>query len=121
MAYWRLIAQTVRCLGLSIRWTPHSPRAGFAIDAVAAGRSVASIQEAGRWRSTDSFRTYVDVVSAAAIGADLAKAGVGAEQALAAALGNALDTTRCCTPLSVLSDTAHRRERLHGIFWQTWS
>ena len=84
-AYARLISQTVRGLGLDIRWTPHSPRAGFATDAVAAGRPIASIQEEGRWRSADSFRTYVDVVSAAAIGADLAKAGWGQQQALATA------------------------------------
>ena len=70
---------------MDIRWTPHSPRAGFATDAVAAGRPIAFIQEEGRWRSADSFRTYVDVVSAAAIGADLAKAGWGQQQALATA------------------------------------
>ncbi len=48
-------------------WSPHSPRAGFASDMVAAGEGFQKTRELGRWVSESSFRTYVDVTAASAI------------------------------------------------------
>ena len=55
--------------------TAHSPRAGFATSQVIAGVPVKDIQAAGRWLCESSFQTYVDVVAAAHI-----KAQVNARQ-----------------------------------------
>ena len=44
-------------LGLKIGWGPHSPRAGFATDAISCGVPFAEIQERGRWLSPTSLRT----------------------------------------------------------------
>ncbi len=51
--------------------TAHSPRAGFATSQVIAGVPVKEIQAAGRWLSESSFQTYVDVVAAAHIRAQV--------------------------------------------------
>lgn len=65
--YRRLIRATEAELKLSIGWGPHSPRAGFATDAVAAGLPFTEIQERGRWLSPSSLRTYIDVVTAISV------------------------------------------------------
>ena len=63
-------------LHLDIHWTPHSARAGFASDAVAAGRGFTEIREAGRWVADSSLRTYIDVVSAASIATNMRLSGL---------------------------------------------
>ena len=62
--YRRLIKDIEAALGLRVGWGPHSPRAGFATDAIANGVPFADVQEKGRWLSPTSLRTYVDVVTA---------------------------------------------------------
>ena len=75
--YRRLLKKiTSTVLHLDIAWTPHSPRAGFASDATAAGRSFTEICEAGRWIADSSLRTYIDVVSAASISTNLRLSGM---------------------------------------------
>ena len=59
-----------------LHFTPHSARAGFASDACAAGRSFVEIREAGRWVADSSLRTYVDIVTAAAISTSLRLEGL---------------------------------------------
>ena len=63
-------------LKVNIAWTPHSPRAGFASDATAAGKSFTEIREAGRWIADSSLRTYVDIVTAASISTSLRLEGL---------------------------------------------
>lgn len=57
--------------GLHLGFTAHSPRAGFATSQVIAGTPVKEIQAAGRWLCEASFQTYVDVVAAAHIRAQV--------------------------------------------------
>ena len=56
---------------LNLGMTAHSPRAGFATSQVIAGVPVKEIQAAGRWLCEASFQTYVDVVAAAHIKAQV--------------------------------------------------
>ena len=56
---------------LQLGVTAHSPRAGFATSQVIAGVPVKEIQAAGRWLCESSFQTYVDVVAAAHIRAQV--------------------------------------------------
>lgn len=56
---------------LQLGFTAHSPRAGFATSQVIAGVPVKDIQAAGRWLCESSFQTYVDVVAAAHIRAQV--------------------------------------------------
>ena len=75
--YWRLLKKvTTDILNLDIHWTPHSARAGFASDAVAAGRPLTAIREAGRWIADSSVRTYIDVVGAASISTNMRLSGL---------------------------------------------
>ena len=60
---------------LHLGFTAHSPRAGFATSQVIAGTPLKEIQAAGRWLCEASFQTYVDVVAAAHI-----KAQVGSSE-----------------------------------------
>ena len=46
-------------------YSPHSPRAGFASDAMLSARDFTSIREEGRWVSDQSLRIYLDGVSTA--------------------------------------------------------
>ena len=65
MATYRMELRNLeKILKVSIGWTPHSPRAGFATDQKLAGVSFEQIQEAGRWASQSSLRIYLDVVGA---------------------------------------------------------
>ena len=56
---------------LRMGFTAHSPRAGFATSHVISGTPVKEIQAAGRWLCESSFQTYVDVVAAAHIRAQV--------------------------------------------------
>ena len=49
---------------LALPWclTPHSPRVGFASDAIAKGVPAPVIKEQGSWISESSFRIYIDVI-----------------------------------------------------------
>jgi integrase len=74
--YRSALQQTESKLGLRLGITPHSPRAGFATEAMASGiESVQDIRDAGRWLSDSSVRVYVDVVSASSVQAACALAG----------------------------------------------
>ena len=73
--YRRLLIRIRKKLKIEIEWTPHSPRAGFASDQIACGTPFATVKELGRWQADQSLRTYVDVVSAAAISVNLRLAG----------------------------------------------
>lgn len=59
-----------RRLGIPFRMLPHSPRAGFATDAVAAGVSVNDIRLTGRWADERSFKIYLDIIAAMAVDLD---------------------------------------------------
>ena len=52
------------CMGWS-EYSPHSPRAGFASDAVLEGKSFVDIREEGRWTADSSLRIYLDLVATA--------------------------------------------------------
>ena len=68
----RMIAKISKRLGLEdVKWTPHSPRAGFASDLTALGVEFAVIQNLGRWLSATSLRTYIDVITTASISTTL--------------------------------------------------
>ena len=79
--YSRLIRAAERSYGLDLGWTAHSPRAGFASDGIARGRPAAELQYEGRWRSSDSFLTYVDVITASSINTSLEEKWLGRAQA----------------------------------------
>ena len=66
--YRRLLFKQLEVLDLvSIGWSPHSPRAGFASDLVAQGVPIKTIMDLGRWLSESSARTYIDVTASASI------------------------------------------------------
>ena len=70
--YHKLLRTVVQVdLGLSIPITPHSPRAGFATEAIADGVPFAEVQEAGRWKAESSLRGYVDIVRSASVAVEL--------------------------------------------------
>ena len=73
-AYRRHIRLTESLVGIKIGWGPHSPRAGFATDAIASRVPFTDVQEIGRWASASSLRTYVDVVTAASVQTQIAGA-----------------------------------------------
>ena len=76
--YRRVLKKASAVLGLGgVGWTPHSARAGFASEARASGLTFTEIREIGRWTADSSLRTYLDLVSAASIGAQLQTAGLG--------------------------------------------
>ncbi len=54
-----------------IGFTPHSPRAGFASDCIAAGLGYSRTRELGRWVSETSLRTYVDLAASSSIKVNL--------------------------------------------------
>ena len=60
---------------MTVGWTPHSARAGFASEAIARGTPFNEVREQGRWRADSSLRTYIDIVSAAQISVDLRARG----------------------------------------------
>jgi len=62
---WIQKAQTAQ--GIEVGATAHSPRVGFASDAIAAGQPALETKEAGRWVSESSFRLYVDLVGSQAV------------------------------------------------------
>jgi len=64
-------------VGLALPWdlTPHSPRVGFASDAIAKGVPPPVIKEQGRWISESSFRIYIDVIGSLKVSQNLAISG----------------------------------------------
>ena len=77
--YRRLLNKTCLALHLEqIGWTPHSPRAGFASEAIASGADFVAVREAGRWVADSSLRTYIDLQRVATIGTELQLAGFAA-------------------------------------------
>lgn len=65
--YRRQLQSVSKQLGLPFVFTPHSPRAGFASEAISLGEDPNSDRLRGRWQSETSFRIYVDVISAAMV------------------------------------------------------
>ena len=65
--YRRQLQSVSKQLGLPFVFTPHSPRAGFASEAISLGEDPNSVRLRGRWQSETSFRIYVDVISAAMV------------------------------------------------------
>ena len=65
-AYRKEIKHLDSFLGFSAGWGPHSPRAGYASDAVLQGTPFEEIREGGRWSADQSLRTYLDIVSSMA-------------------------------------------------------
>ena len=62
-------------LGTNFGWTPHSPRAGFASEAIALGRAFADTRDIGRWLSDSSLRIYIDIVQTSDIASQLQAKG----------------------------------------------
>jgi len=69
MNHWIQRAQAIQ--GIEVGATAHSPRAGFASDAIAEGRPAFEVKEAGRWISEASFRLYVDLIGAQTVATQL--------------------------------------------------
>ena len=63
-AYRSEIAALDSFLRIGAGWGPHSPRAGFATDAVAEGKSWDEIRSIGRWEAEASLKRYIDQVAA---------------------------------------------------------
>ena len=61
--YRRLLINVEQKLSVSIGWTPHSPRAGFASVSIQDGASFWETREAGRWLADSSLRVYIDLVA----------------------------------------------------------
>ena len=61
----RLLSAKI-CAG--VRFTPHSPRAGFATEESSRGVDISNIRERGRWASEQSFKTYLEVEAAFHLG-----------------------------------------------------
>ena len=49
--YRKLLKRVESHLGLTVGWTPHSARAGFASEAIARGTPFNEVREQGRWRA----------------------------------------------------------------------
>ena len=65
-AYGRLLMRAQDGLKVrGIRWTPHSPRVGFATELRLQGFDFQEIKERGRWSSDRSLRGYLDVTAVA--------------------------------------------------------
>ena len=69
--YRRLLARAQGVLRVDFGWTPHSPRAGFASEAIQDGVPFQEVKEAGRWLVDSSLRTYIDLVQTAQIAVDV--------------------------------------------------
>ena len=70
-AYRKLLKLVAGGLRLPFDVGAHGPRAGFASDGIAEGRSFSELKEGGRWKSDASFRTYIDVITSLSVAADL--------------------------------------------------
>ena len=64
------------CMHVNVRFTAHSPRAGFASENIAMGKRPDDVRLAGRWGSDQNFKIYIDIVSAAQISALVSLAGL---------------------------------------------
>ena len=66
--YRRILAKVCSKQNLShLRWTPHSPRSGFASECIASGMGFIKTMQLGRWISESSARAYVDITTSASI------------------------------------------------------
>ena len=63
-------------IGFPFQYTPHSPRAGFASEAIRDGYDVVQVKEAGRWAVDSSLRTYIDLVAVSQIEIDVLSRGL---------------------------------------------
>ena len=63
-------------LQISVGYTPHSPRAGFASQARAGGMDFVELREQGRWLSDSSLRVYLDVLGAASLECEMKLKGL---------------------------------------------
>ena len=63
-------------LGVTVGWTPHSPRAGYASESKAGGVPFEEIREGGRWLADSILSIYIDVVQAAQVAAPLRTSGL---------------------------------------------
>jgi hypothetical protein len=75
-SYRRLIIEAEAQLGVNLQFTPHSPRAGYASEGIAAGKTVAHLMSVGRWSSESSFKIYVDVITALHVANSLRQDGL---------------------------------------------
>ena len=76
--YWEfrnLIVDIDKTLELDLGVSAHSGRAAFATEGVVAGKSLKALQAAGRWLSESSFKIYIDVIGAAAVGTHVKSKG----------------------------------------------
>lgn len=61
--YNRRMKKVALSFGLQdVGWTPHSPRAGFASDSIAAEMPFTTLREFGRWQHDSSLRGYLDLM-----------------------------------------------------------
>ena len=74
-SYASWLKQAQAQLRLELQLSPHSPRVGFASDAIVAGIPAPQIKEAGRWLSDSSFRIYVDAVGSLRVAQAVVLAG----------------------------------------------
>ena len=74
--YRRLLSRAQEALKVDFGWTPHSPRAGFASEAIQDGVPFQEVKEAGRWLVDSSLRTYIDLVQTAQLAVDAQSRGV---------------------------------------------
>ena len=62
-----LLRRAGRLAGLTMVWTAHCARAGWATELYLQGLPFGELRERGRWRSDQSLRIYIDTVSAMAL------------------------------------------------------
>ena len=74
--YRKLIIKIEGILKIDLGLTPHSPRSGFATEAIQDGHDFTAVKEGGRWVSDASLRQYVDMVAVSQIQADLHTRGL---------------------------------------------
>ena len=110
--YWEyrnLIVDIDKQLDLHLGLSAHSGRAAFATEGVVAGLPLQEIQAAGRWLSETSFRIYIDIIGASAVGTHVKAKGYSA----------AIDW--CCSHVHgflgadrIREDTGPKKVRLSG-------
>jgi hypothetical protein len=74
--YRSLLVKAQSALGIDFGWTPHSPRAGFASEAIQDGIPFQQVKESGRWLVDSSLRTYIDLVRVSQLSVDVQAKGL---------------------------------------------
>ena len=74
--YRKLLTRAQQAIQVDFGWTPHSPRAGFASEAIQDGIPFQEVKEAGRWLVDSSLRTYIDLVQTAQLAVDIQARGL---------------------------------------------